>query len=61
MTVVDKLFDVLPGIARDLVGLVGVVLVVYGAWLIYPPAGYITAGLLLLAGSLLAARAEGEE
>jgi hypothetical protein len=61
VTVVDKLFDVLPGIARDLAGLVGVALMVYGAWLIYPPAGYITAGLLLLVGSLLAARAEGEE
>ena len=30
--------------------------VAYGAWLIYPPAGFITAGLLLLAAGILASR-----
>ena len=44
-----------PGLARDLAGLCGVGLVSYGAWLIYPPAGFITAGILLIVGSLLIA------
>ncbi|MCW5704289.1 MAG: hypothetical protein KIT82_17105 [Bradyrhizobium sp.] len=44
-----------PGVARDLAGLCGVGLVSYGAWMIYAPAGFITAGLLLVVGSLLIA------
>ena len=44
-----------PGLVRDLAGLCGVGLVSYGAWMIYPPAGFITAGLLLVVGSLLIA------
>ena len=42
-----------PGLIRDLAGLCGVGLVSYGAWLIYPPAGFITAGILLIVGALL--------
>jgi hypothetical protein len=44
-----------PGLVRDLAGLCGVGLVSYGAWIIYPPAGFITAGLLLIVGTLLIA------
>ena len=44
-----------PGLVRDLAGLCGVGLVSYGAWLIYPPAGFITAGILLIVGTLLIA------
>ena len=44
-----------PGLVRDLVGLCGVGLVSYGAWLINPPAGFITAGILLIVGALLIA------
>ncbi len=44
-----------PGIVRDLAGLCGVGLVSYGAWLIYPPAGFITGGILLIVGALLIA------
>ena len=44
-----------PGLIRDLAGLCGVGLVSYGAWLIYPPAGFITAGILLIVGALLIA------
>ena len=36
-------------------GLCGVGLVSYGAWLIYPPAGFITGGLLLIVGALMVA------
>ena len=42
-----------PGLVRDLAGLCGVGLVSYGAWTVYPPAGFITAGILLIVGSLL--------
>jgi len=43
-----------PGLVRDIAGLSGVGLVSYGAWLIYPPAGFITGGGLLIAGALVA-------
>ena len=46
---------VMPGLVRDLAGLCGVGLVSYGAWLIYPPAGFITGGLLLIIGALMVA------
>ena len=45
----------MPGLVRDLAGLCGVGFVSYGAWLIYPPAGFITGGLLLIVGTLLIA------
>jgi hypothetical protein len=48
-----KLVAALP----TLVGLAGTGLVAYGAWLAYAPAGFIAAGVLLLAGVLLDARA----
>lgn len=40
-----------------LVGLVGSALVAAGAWLVFPPAGYIAGGVLCLAWSFMAARA----
>jgi hypothetical protein len=44
-----------PGLVRDLAGLCGVGLVSYGAWMIYPPAGFIAGGFLLIVGALLIA------
>ena len=44
-----------PGLVRDLAGLCGVGLVSYGAWMIYPPAGFIAGGILLIVGALLIA------
>ncbi|MFI4983301.1 MAG: hypothetical protein ACHQIO_23350 [Nevskiales bacterium] len=41
---------------RDAAGLGGAGLCAYGAWLIYPPAGFIAGGVLLLAGAWLSAR-----
>mgnify|MGYP001070936115 CR=1 FL=1 len=32
---------------RDFVGLCGVALIGYGAWLIFPPAGFIASGVIL--------------
>ena len=46
---------VVPGHVRDLAGLCGVGLVSYGAWMIYPPAGFIVGGILLIVGALLIA------
>ncbi len=47
----------LDSFVRDAVGLVGATLVAYGSWLVYRPAGFIVAGALLVAGSLLVAKA----
>jgi hypothetical protein len=44
-----------PGIVRDFAGLSGAVLVSYGAWLVYPPLGFIVGGSLMIAGALLLA------
>lgn len=45
----------MPGLMRDVAGLGGVGLVSYGAWMVYPPAGFISAGILLIVGALLTA------
>jgi hypothetical protein len=50
---VRTIAGVVPGLVRDLAGLCGVGLVSYGAWMIYPPAGFITGGILLIVGALL--------
>ncbi|MER9471077.1 hypothetical protein [Mesorhizobium sp. M0520] len=43
----------LPLVVRDGAGLAAVGLISYGAWQITPPAGFITAGFLLLIGVIL--------
>ena len=43
-------------VLRDMIGLAAVGLIAYGAWLIFPPAGFIAGGGLLLVGSLIASR-----
>jgi hypothetical protein len=43
-------------LARDAVAVLGASLVAYGAWLIFPPAGYIVTGTMLLLASVLSAR-----
>ncbi|EBX2363994.1 hypothetical protein B7N92_11810 [Salmonella enterica subsp. enterica serovar Bovismorbificans] len=43
-------------ILAPLVGVVGVLLLSFGAWLIYPPAGFVTAGAACLFWSWLVAR-----
>lgn len=40
-----------------LVGLAGALLVAFGSWLVFPPAGYIVGGLLCLVWSFMSARA----
>ena len=54
-TAVRTIAMAVPSLVRDLAGLCGVGLVSYGAWLINPPAGFITAGILLIVGALLIA------
>lgn len=46
----------LPEIVGDLAGLAGAAMIAYGAWMISPPMGWITGGVLLVTGALLAAR-----
>jgi hypothetical protein len=43
--------------ARDAAGVAGGGLVSYGAWMAWDPAGFIVAGVLLLAVAYLTARA----
>ncbi|MGE3346064.1 MAG: hypothetical protein AB7I35_01375 [Ramlibacter sp.] len=43
----------------DALMLLGAASVAYGAWLVYPPAGFIVAGGLSLAAGVLAARLGG--
>ena len=54
--IVTAAIHAVPGLIRDLVGLAGVASVSYGAWLAWPPAGFIVGGALVLAGVLLSAR-----
>lgn len=51
-----KIGAAVPAVLLDAAGLAGAGLIGYGAWLIYPPAGFITGGTLILAGTLLMAR-----
>lgn len=41
---------------KDGIGLVGVVLVSYGAWLILPAAGFIVGGLFIIVGTVINSR-----
>ncbi|GAB0151104.1 hypothetical protein [Marinobacterium sp. BA1] len=41
-----------------ILGLIGAGLCAFGAWLVFPPAGFIVAGVLLLATSFMYARAQ---
>lgn len=45
-----------PVVIRDSIGLAGLVLLVHGVGLIYRPAGWIVAGVLLVAYAALSAR-----
>lgn len=40
----------------DVLMIAGAALIAFGAWLIYPPVGFIAGGVLTLAGGVLAAR-----
>lgn len=44
-------------ILTPIVGVLGALLLSFGVWMIYPPAGYISGGLLCLIWSWLVAKA----
>ena len=46
----------LGALLEDLTLIGGATLIAYGAWGIYRPAGFITAGILMIFGSILKAR-----
>lgn len=46
------------GLSREGAGLIGCALVSFGAWMVYAPAGFIVAGLLLVAGAVLTPKAD---
>lgn len=47
---------ILPSLIRDCIGIAGAALLVYGAWLIYRPAGFILAGVLMMLVAIVMAR-----
>ena len=48
---------VAPVLARDAVGISGAAMIAYGASMIYPPAGWIVGGVMLLVSAWLSAKA----
>jgi hypothetical protein len=46
----------LPGLACDVAGYAGASAIAYGAWLVYPPAGFLVGGALLIVGAMLYGR-----
>ncbi len=53
---INWICSIAPSVAMDISGLSGCGLIVYGAWTIYEPAGFIVAGSFLLAGVWFLAR-----
>lgn len=51
-----SLLRAIPTLLLDAIGVLGAALVAYGARLVYLPAGYIAAGVLLLIGVWLIAK-----
>ena len=47
-----------PRVLRDLAGLAAVASISYGAWLAWPPAGFMVGGALVLIGVMLSARGD---
>jgi hypothetical protein len=52
----ERVRRAMPVLFRDGVGLLGVGLIAYGAWLIYEPSGFIVAGAMLVGAAWLMAR-----
>jgi len=57
MTIKEVIAEYLPSLPRDVAGIIGVGLVLYGTWLWCKPLAFTVAGLLLVAVSLLLSKA----
>lgn len=55
LTALASMAAKLPAAIPDALIVLGVAIVSYGAWLVYPPAGFIVGGVLVLAGGVIAA------
>ena len=60
-----KPIELIVDLVRDVFAIAAIGSIVYGAWLIYPPAGFIAGGVLTIAGIVFHAagsssRASGE-
>lgn len=53
---IARSFRALPSALCDLVGFAGAGSVSYGSWLIYRPAGFLVAGVLLMAFAMFVGR-----
>jgi hypothetical protein len=56
----SRVIAVTPALAIDLAGIGGISSIAYGAWLIYPPAGYIVGGCIVVTIVILVARPAAE-
>ena len=55
----QKIARFVPVAVRESAGIAGAALFSYGFWLVYPPAGYIVGGVLLMIGATISARSAG--
>ena len=53
-----KILSALLSAPHDVIGGAGASLLAYGTWLIYRPAGFIVAGVMLIVAAVLLSRAE---
>lgn len=58
MKLLKQIGRLAPVLGRDAAGVAGIGLIAYGAWLVYPPAGFIAGGVELVAAAWLSARAQ---
>ena len=52
----QKIARFVPVAVRESAGIAGAVLVSYGFWTVYPAAGYVIGGVLLMVGAAFSAR-----
>ena len=55
---IRALYDTPAEVILDLAGITGMALISYGSWLVYRPAGFIVAGILMLTFTMLSARGQ---
>lgn len=57
--VIKRVLAAAPMVLADIAGTVGAGLIAYGAWLAWPPAGFVVGGLQLMAAAVLYLRGRG--
>lgn len=52
----QKMLAAVAGLVPDVLMVTGTGAIAYGAWMVYPPAGWLAGGALVLTAGVLAAR-----